>query len=90
MKTAKEAKQESMQHNDNVDKQLKTLLIHFENKVNEATKLGKFNVEPLKLMKSQIPDSIMGQLEGKLKGLGYGFSFTANNAEQTITVYLSW
>lgn len=90
MKTANEAKKESQSNNNETEKALNTLLSYFETKVAEATAQGKFGLEPLKLMKSQLPANVLIDLEKKLKALGYKFTTTYHNAEQTYSITLTW
>lgn len=90
MKTASEAKKEAQGNNNETEKALNTLLSYFETKVSEATKQGKFGLDPLKLMKSQLPANVLTDLEKKLKSLGYKFSYVYHNAEQTYSITLTW
>lgn len=90
MRTANDAKKETEKNTNETEKQLTTLLTYFDTKVADSSKLGKRTIDPLKLMKSQLPGNVLTELEKKLKSLGYNFSYTYHNAEQTYSINLSW
>lgn len=90
MKPANEAKKDTMESVNTIEVQVNTLMSYFENGVAEATKQGKFNLDPLKLMESQAKPEVINQVEKKLKALGYKLSKTTYNADRTTTLTLSW
>lgn len=90
MKPASDAKKQSKDAVDQTTLLTNTLMSYFEEKVAEATKLGKFNIDSVKLMESQAPPQVLTAVEAKLKALGYRFSHSFHNASKAITVNLSW
>lgn len=90
MISAKDAKEKSLNNNDEVRKAVDNFLLHFETEIKKATERGECHVSSMTFMESQLPARGKELLQNKMKELGYILSYKEDVTKKTFTYSIGW
>lgn len=63
---------------------------HFQQLIHKATNTGKFTIEKQIFSKDRFKSSVLADVLASLKAAGYKVVEGTNNAQQQITIEVSW